>query len=139
MRSLTLSKGVVTVFAAAPALAPPKNNDSSLGTKPTRARGCLSSLLRLGCSFAISCAPTSGILFLSAKLSAGFFFLEKKICYRCMIDQLKIAMSKLKENQEPHRCIILGTKSYIANYDLHSSSFYCIKVNLHKNKIYTTH
>lgn len=43
MRSLIRSSGAVTVFAAAPAMAPAENKAASLGTKATTARGCLRS------------------------------------------------------------------------------------------------
>lgn len=55
-----------------------------------------------------------------------------------MIDQLKTAICRLEGNRELHKCILLGTESYVAKYNLHSSSFYWIKVNLHVQKIHTT-
>ena len=48
MRSLIRSRGAVTLLAAAPETAPAVNREMSLGTKATKARGCLKSWAAVG-------------------------------------------------------------------------------------------
>lgn len=48
MRSLIRSRGAVTLLAAAPATAPAANSETSLGTKATKASGCLKNWATVG-------------------------------------------------------------------------------------------